>query len=490
MTLCYSFYADRTHFFKKAHKEYSSTDFKAMCLAALTLGVLSIQRSSSPVQKSSRSSIKKQKDHSFLSRDQTNEWKGWMQFIILIYHYTGASKILEIYIIIRVLVASYLFMTGFGHTVFFYQKGDYSLRRCASVLIKLNLLSSILPYIMNTDYLFYYFAPLISFWYLVIYFTMIVASSRNKSALLLFSKIAISAIIITSLIRIPSIFEWLFLVLARICNIHWNVAEWRFRLQLDAYIVYFGMLSAVLFIKIGSAIEDEATESKFFGFIRRYWFPIRAAATFLALIILPVFWHLAQRSSNKYDYNLWEPYVSAFPILAYIILRNCNRYARKFHSALFAWLGLHSLETFTLQFHIWLAADTKGLLALGIFSRNRDYVGGRWPDFLVITTLFLWISWHVAAATTSITSWIVDPGAGESEVGREGMATIDLPATSSYVNLYGQADRSFGETGWRSQMRKACRVFKEHLRVRLAIILIVMWLLNMVSFLNATVNPP
>lgn len=454
-----------------------------MCIFILALGVFSIRRSSTASSPSRHSSIKDYlADQPFLSRDQTEEWKGWMQFVILIYHYTGGSSILWIYQLIRVLVASYLFMTGFGHTVFFLRKQDYSLKRSASVLVRLNLLSCILPYVMGTDYLFYYFAPLVSFWYMVVYLTMRVNRSLNVSMSFLLVKIAVSAAVMTVTIKYAIVFEKTFFLLERICGISWDVKEWRFRLQLDGYIVYVGMLVAILYIKFSELLQAQRFPPQDrTSFARQHWAKVRMLSILLAVVVFPSFWIFSRGFTDKFVYNRWVPYVSPFPVIAFAVLRNSNRYSRNYYSSVFAWLGRCSLETFTLQFHIWLAADTKGLLSLGVFGRKPTHIEGRHQDLIVLSVIFLYMSWLTADATVTITSWIIDPKGAKSNLITESMMESEAKDHDSEFVVGHPQRRRFVTTMSRRVARSLYTLWMEKLEIRLLSILLLMWVLNMIS---------
>lgn len=65
-----------------------------------------------------------------LHRDQTEEWKGWMQYMFVAYHYFHAEGV---YNLIRVLVSCYVWMTGFGNFSFFYTQADFGIVRLLQV---------------------------------------------------------------------------------------------------------------------------------------------------------------------------------------------------------------------------------------------------------------------------------------------------------------------------------------------------------------------
>ncbi|KNZ78517.1 putative O-acetyltransferase CAS1 [Termitomyces sp. J132] len=388
------FFADRSGLWLKEQKQFDPWTFAFLCLVALFVGLATIKRSD--------------KDLGFLNREQTDEWKGWMQLAILIYHYLGASKISGIYNPIRVLVASYLFMTGYGHTTFYLRKADFGFFRVAQVMVRLNLLTLVLAYTMNTNYISYYFSPLVSMWYLIIYATMFIGYQFNDRTPFVLGKIFFSAIFVTWSMKEEWLLEMLFSILSRLFGINWSAREWNFRVTLDLWIVYTGMLAAIAVVKIR---DYRLTEHP-------HW--VITSKVSIALSALCILWFFAFElfQESKFTYNRWHPYISWIPVLAFVILRNASVILRSASSSAFAFIGRCSLETFIIQYHLWLAGDTKGVLLV--------IPGTPWRpvNFVLSTIMFIYVSDQMARATTTITGWICSDAAKLS-------SSLPVPATSN-----------------------------------------------------------
>ncbi|KAG9104611.1 hypothetical protein FRC06_000757 [Ceratobasidium sp. 370] len=370
------FFADRTGIWLKEQKQFDPWAFGGLSLLALVAGLATMKRAD--------------KDLGFLNREQTDEWKGWMQLAILIYHYFGASKVSGIYNPIRVLVAAYLFMTGYGHASFYLKKADFGFARVAQILASIFKWAGLLLTMYPLDYISYYFAPLVSWWYLIIYFTMFIGSKYNDRMPFLLAKIAISMSLHTWFMRETWLLSEGFDFLRGMFRIEWVAREWTFRVTLDGFIVYVGMLTAIAFIKIR---ELRVTDHPSWPLVSR------CAIIGSALAVLWFFWFELSRA-DKFAYNAWHPYVSAIPVLAFVLLRNANVTLRSCNSRVFGFIGTCSLETFIMQYHFWLAGDTKGVLLV--------IPGTSWrPVNMVITAImFIWLSHKVAEATGVLTAWI------------------------------------------------------------------------------------
>lgn len=257
-------------------------------------------------------------------------------------------------------------------------------------MIRLNIFTLVLAYTMNTDYISYYFAPLVSMWFLIIYATMAIGSQFNERTPVLITKILVSMALIKYFMSQPWLLESLFEFLDRICRIKWSAREWAFRVNLDLWIVYFGMFVSIATIKLR---EHRLTD-------HHHW-PL-AVNISIGMSCLVMVWFFAFElwQENKFVYNTWHPYVSFLPIAAFVVLRNANSILRSASSRAFAFIGACSLETFIIQYHFWLAGDTKGVLLV--------IPGTRWRpvNFVITSIMFVYLSHKVAQATGQITTWI------------------------------------------------------------------------------------
>ncbi|XP_041374729.1 N-acetylneuraminate 9-O-acetyltransferase-like [Gigantopelta aegis] len=262
LIMAYFYLCDRTNFFMKENKYFTRVNFFLPFAYIMILGFFF-------TEKTDKTSV--------MHRDQTDEWKGWMQLVFLIYHLTGASKVLPLYMHIRVLVSSYLFLSGYGHFTYFWTKGDYGpfryckngcrqwvcywhmrkngLRRVLEVLFRLNLLVIVLCFVMNRPYQFYYFVPLVSFWFIVCYVTMAMwphvtqpsVESNTRHYFYMVIKFVILITVISLFYLSEVFFEKVFLTRpfkGMFVMSDDSIHEWRFRWQLDRYSVVFGMLFA------------------------------------------------------------------------------------------------------------------------------------------------------------------------------------------------------------------------------------------------------
>ncbi|XP_043921904.1 N-acetylneuraminate 9-O-acetyltransferase [Protopterus annectens] len=384
LIMAYFYLCDRANIFMKENKFYTHSTFFIPLIYISVLGIFYCENV---------------KETKLLNREQTDEWKGWMQLVILIYHISGASTFLPVYMHIRVLVAAYLFQTGYGHFSFFWLKGDFGIYRICQVLFRLNFLVMVLCLVMNRPYQFYYFVPLVTFWFCIIYVTLglwpqVIQKKTNGNCIWhigLISKLLFMLLCICFLAYSQGAFENIFSIwpVSTLFELQGGVHEWWFRWKLDRFAVLHGMLFAFLYLALQKChVLSEGREEPLFPY------KVSNCLLFISVVSFLTYSIWASSCKTKTECNELHPFISVVQILAFVLIRNIPGYARSVYSSFFAWFGKISLELFICQYHIWLAADTKGILVL--------IPGNPMLNIIVSTFIFVCIAHEISQITNDL----------------------------------------------------------------------------------------
>ena len=274
-----------------------------------------------------------------------------MQVLFLLYHYFNAA---EQYNSIRLYIACYVWMTGFGNFSYYYVRQDFSVTRFAQMMWRLNFLVFFVCAALGNSYMLYYINPMHTLFTLMVYATLGIAHQHNSNNAFLLFKIAACSLLTVVVWEVPGVFKLLsrpfeFLLgysdprHPELDPLH----EWEFRSGLDRYIWIVGMLYAYAHPRLNELFERVDTLPQ-----HTRW-AVRAAGLGACAVVMVPYYNTVF-SLGKYEYNAWHPYTSFIPITVFIVLRNYTQTLRCHTLTLFSWLGKITLETYVMQFSIWM----------------------------------------------------------------------------------------------------------------------------------------
>uniref|UniRef100_A0A7S0UQ77 Cas1p 10 TM acyl transferase domain-containing protein n=1 Tax=Polytomella parva TaxID=51329 RepID=A0A7S0UQ77_9CHLO len=377
------FLVDRVHLFPHTAKYYNRDLFYFIFSSIIISGFLS------SIQISTSSSV-------ILHRSQTEEWKGWMQILFVMYHYFNA---LEIYSVIRLCVASYVWMTGYGNFIYYYKHSSFDFNRFLQTMWRLNFLVFFVCLSLGNRIMLYYICPMHTLFTLLVMACLMIAPRLNKYSLGIWSKFFACFLFIFIVWENRKVFE------AFWWPLHWLVGfspgdptkstlvEWFVRSGFDRYIWIHGMICGYLHPYASALVNRFET----LPIIRRTI--IRTAGLTLCFIA-GYFYYVNVLSLPRDKYMKLHPYTSWIPISLWIIVRNCTPTLRERHVRLLGWLGCITLETYVTQFHTWMMTNSPDFAPVG----NLQLLSKKYPllNFLFTTTVFVGVSWQLFELTVKL----------------------------------------------------------------------------------------
>ena len=139
--------------------------------------------------------------------------------------------------------------------------------------------------------------------------------------------------------------------------------EYHFRFQADKYTAWVGIVSGYFWPKLkvymqwcyNDPVEGENVSQEVVAEKKRAMWIQRVAGVGLIYFWWGMFGHI----QDKYTYNPIHPYCFWLPVAGWLMVRNSSKYLTELHSGALEFFGRITLETYVLQFHVFMNHDVK-----------------------------------------------------------------------------------------------------------------------------------
>jgi N-acetylneuraminate 9-O-acetyltransferase len=211
---------------------------------------------------------------------------------------------------------------------------------------------------------------------------------------------------------VPGVFDFFWAPLKPFLAIDGSLHEWHFRSKLDHLIAIWGMLCAYNYPAYSKWLLSLEAQAPSRQLVQKSILAVACVAVLLGWTYWAMF-----VMEDRFAYNKWHPYTAFLPITAYLLLRNLTPWLRNQYLPGLAFVGKMTLETYLLQFHLFLANNAKSL---------ADYLPGYPLLTFIMATAFLATFGYIAfQGTVTVSDWLMPrPAPGSAETGGDSKSGV------------------------------------------------------------------
>ena len=261
---------------------------------------------------------------------------------------------------------------------------------------RLNFLCVALCFTLHSNYLLYYIVPLHVFSFLSCYLVLKIDKESNSEPFRLKLKLIFWAVFTFLIWDIPGIAYSVWGVLLSDTPAQGAASgiryEWIFRCSLDHWSCILGAVFMVNF----SQVVNWFKQVEGANLLQRIAIKVLCIGPLLIFTLLVLGPYVFVKS--KLQYNSVHPYTVFLPISLFVLLRNCTAYLRSVYIKPLSDLGKITLETYLLQYHIWLSGFSRKLLVL--------IPDQRYLNLALVTLIFLLVSRRTFTLTSDLNTML------------------------------------------------------------------------------------